>query len=180
MGVVLGDEPRVQRARREMLADTSGASRNASRSLTGLWLDRANAASGAGADTLRAATEDAMRDGAFLFSAEAIDRLVIARALRRRGTPAEAERYLMWTDAATNVTRSMAPRIALSPLVSYERGVALDEAGDRKAAAYRLRRFLDEYDQPPPAHRGLVEDAQKRLAAMETKDAPRAQPVAPR
>jgi len=30
----------------------------------------------------------------------------------------------------------------------------------------------DAYDQPPPAHRGLVEDAKKRLATLEKTDAP--------
>ena len=120
-----------------------------------------------------------MRDGAFLLSVEAIDRLLVARALRRRGTPADAERYLMWVDASTNISRQYSVE-PFTPLVDYERGVALDEAGDRSAAAYRLRRFLETYDQSPPAHRALVEDAKQRLARLEKTDATQRRVVAPR
>ena len=121
-----------------------------------------------------------MRDGGFLASEEGIDRLMVARALRRRGDPRRVERYLMWTDAATNVARDISAKTPISPLVQYERGVALEEAGDRDGAAYRLRRFLISYDQPPPAHRGLVEDAKKRLAALSKTDSPARNAVAPR
>ena len=38
---------------------------------------------------------------------------------------------------------------------------------------------LEAYDQPPAAHRGLVDDARKRLATLERTDAP-ASAVAPR
>jgi hypothetical protein len=90
------------------------------------------------------------------------------------------ERYLMWTDASINVPRDASAKTPLSPLVQYERGVALEEAGDREGAAYRLHRFLVSYDQPPAAHRGLVEDAKKRLALLEKTDAPARRAVAPR
>ena len=78
----------------------------------------------------------------------------------------------MWSDAATNAMRQMTVQFALGSLLNYERGVAFDEAGNRKAAAFRLRRFVDEYDQPPIAHRVLVEDAKRRLATLEKTDAP--------
>ena len=113
-----------------------------------------------------------MRTGGPLPSVLAIDRLVVARALRRRGTPADAERYLMWPDAASNVVRNMTVRHALGSLVDYERGVAHDEAGDRRAAVFRLRRFVEAYDQPPAAHRPLVDDARRRLTQLEKTDAP--------
>ena len=170
LGVMRGDTARVQRARRELAADTSARSRNAVRSLAGLWLSRSD--QDAGADSLRASSEDGMRTGGPLPSVLAIDRLVVARALRRRGTPADAERYLMWPDAASNVVRNMTVRHALGSLVDYERGVAHDEAGDRRAAVFRLRRFVEAYDQPPAAHRPLVDDARRRLTQLEKTDAP--------
>ena len=154
VGTLLDDDARVERARKALLADTSIAAHLSS--------------------------EEAMRSGGFLVSAEAVDRLVIARALRRRGTPAEAERYLMWTDASIHVPRNYSVKIPLTPLVHYERALALEESGDRVAAAYRLRRFLTAYDQPPAAHRALVEDAKRRLAQLEKTDAPALKTVAPR
>ena len=178
LGVMHGDSARVQRARRELTADTLDLARNAARSLAGLWLSRSNRE--AGADSLRASSEEAMRAGGAMVSVLAIDRLLVARALRRRNTPAEAERYLMWPDASTNVVRNTTVRFAISPLVSYERGVALDEAGSRQRAAFQLRRFLNAYDQPPPAHRALVEDARRRLAQLEQADAPARRSVEPR
>jgi len=178
LGVMHGDSARVQRARRELTADTLDLARNAARSLAGLWLSRSNRE--AGADSLRASSEEAMRAGGAMVSVLAIDRLLVARALRRRNTPAEAERYLMWPDASTNVVRNTTVRFAISPLVSYERGVAFDEAGSRQRAAFQLRRFLNAYDQPPPAHRALVEDARRRLAQLEQADAPARRSVEPR
>ena len=82
VGILLGDEPRVQRARQALLADTSATARRSTRSLSGLWLSRTNAE--AGADSLLATSEDGMRGGGFLLGAEGIDRLIVARALRRR------------------------------------------------------------------------------------------------
>jgi TolB-like protein len=168
LGVMRDDSVRVSRARRELAVDTVPIARNATRSLAGLWLARTNP--DAGADTLRASSDEAMRAGGALASALAIDRLVVARVLRKRGVPADAERYLMWTDAATNAMRNMTLQFALGSLVNYERGVAFDEAGNRKAAVFRLRRFVDSYDEPPRAHRALVDDAKRRLARLEKTD----------
>jgi hypothetical protein len=44
---------------------------------------------------------------------------------------------------------------------------------------YSLRNFLRSYDMPPAAHRGLVEDAKKRVARLEATDAA-AQKAGPR
>ena len=178
LGVMLDDSARVTRARRELATDTVVIARNASRSLVGLWLWRSK--QDAGADTLRASSDEAMRDGNALSSVWATDRLVVGRALRKRGAPAEAERYLMWSDASVNTARDITVQFALGSLVNYERGVALDEAGNRQDAVFRLRRFLDAYDQPPPAHRALVEDAKRRLARLEKTDAPAQRTAAPR
>ena len=178
LGVMRGDAARVQRVRHELAADTSVRSTNAARSLAGLWLSRTDP--DAGADSLRASSEDAMRTGGVLVSVMAVDRLVVARALRRRGTPAEAERYLLWSDASSNVVRNATVRYSLGSLVDYERGVAHDEAGNRPATMFRLRRFLEAYDQPPPSHGALVEDARRRLAQLERTDVPVRGAVAPR
>ena len=177
VGVLVGDEPRVQRVRRSLLADTAITSRHAARSLAGLWLARTNA--DAGSDTLKAVSDLAMRGEAFLPAVEAIDRLVIARSLRRRGTPAESERYLMWIDASTPVLRNGSVKAAMAPLVNYERGVAFDEAGNRAAATFWLHRFLTMYDQPPAAHRSIVGDARNRLAQLEATDAAPRRTIAP-
>ncbi|HEV7991118.1 MAG TPA: serine/threonine-protein kinase, partial [Gemmatimonadaceae bacterium] len=168
-GVLTRNEARVQTARRAIAADTTLMAHHLARSLAGLWLTRTSA--DAGADSLKALTDESMREGAFLLSVEAIDRMVVARALRKRGQPAEVDRYLRWPDAATNVIRSMTVKYPFAPLVNYERGVALDEARNRAAAVYSLRQFVRSYDMPPAAHRGLVEDAKKRLARLEAADA---------
>ena len=170
LGIVTADAARVHGARRALLADTSAAARRSARSLDGLWLERTDL--DAAADTLRAVTEAAMREGNFPMSIEAVDRLIVARALRRRGSPADAERYLMWPDAQTNSVRNFAVKFALAPLVSYERGLALEEAGNRRAAEFQLQRFVDAYDQPLPSQRDLVSDATRRLAALRKTDAP--------
>jgi len=160
LGVMQGEEPRMRRAHRALMTDTTQRARSVARSLAGLWLARADVE--AGADSLKAVEDELMRVGGWTGSVIAIDRLAVARALRKRGQPAEVERYLMWPDASANATRNIVLKIALSPLVRYERGVAFDEAGDRRAAAYQLQRFLDAYDQPPASHRGLVDDAKRR------------------
>jgi serine/threonine-protein kinase len=170
-GVHTGSEARVQAARRALAADTSLMARHMARSLAGLWLARTNA--DAGADSLKALTDESMREGAFILGVEAIDRFVVARALRKRGQPAEVERYLMWPDAATNVFRSMTVKNTFAPLGRYERGVALVEGGARAEAVHALRKFVRSYDLPPAAHRGLVDDARKRLARLESTDGAR-------
>jgi hypothetical protein len=141
------------------------------RSLGGLWLHRENAS--AGADSLKALSDETMQSGGFSVVAAAIDRLVVARALRQRGAPAEAERYLMWPDAAVNTGRSMSV-VFIMPLVAFERGVAFEEAGQRSEAIRHLRTFLKLYDRPPPAHAGMVEEAKSRLARLENADVPSA------
>jgi serine/threonine protein kinase/tetratricopeptide (TPR) repeat protein len=177
--VNLGDEARVRRAQQELSSDTSVAFRYAKRSLTGLWLDHIK--SKAGADTLKAISDDAMRSRVALLSVEAIDRLVVARALRQRGTPAEAERYLMWPDAGINTGRAANVQNSVGPLVRYERGLALEEAGKRPDALYQLRKFVSAYDQPQPAHRALVDDAKQRIAKLEITDAaPKSKVTSPR
>lgn len=91
VGVVQGDEQRVRGAMRELSQDTLPICRHATRSLGGLWLNRTDP--NRAADTLKAVSDDVMRTVGYVLSVEAVDRLVVARGLRRRGQSAEAERY---------------------------------------------------------------------------------------
>ena len=50
-------------------------------SLAGLWLERSRP--DAAGDSLRALTDEVMRTGQYLVAAEALDRLVVARLLRK-------------------------------------------------------------------------------------------------
>jgi hypothetical protein len=172
VGVTAGDSVRVWRAVTQLLADTLTAGRlvrGVRASLVGLWQARTDLAA---ADVaLQAVSDSAMVAGGFLLPVEAVNRMVIGRALRARGVPGDAERYLMWTDAGVNADRSAATSATLGTLTEYERGIALDEAGRRDAAILHLRRFVERYDMPPPAHEALVADARERLARLETTDA---------
>ena len=165
MGVLLNDQPRVQSAAAALRADTSRVARYAVRSLEAVRLDRAGSPDAA--DSALAVSDDAMRDGGFLLTHQVLDRLIAARGLRRRGAPARAERYLMWTDAALNANRSASLQQGLLALNSYERGIALDEAGDRDGALLQLHRFVESYTMPPETHRALVDDARQRIARIE-------------
>jgi tetratricopeptide (TPR) repeat protein len=163
--VLLGDEGRVRETLAALRSDTARVARYAARSLEAVRMDRAGIAGAA--DSALAVSDDAMRIGGFLLSHQVVDRFIAARGLRRRGEPARAERYLMWSDAAVNTARSGTTVNVLLPLAAYERGMALDEAGDRAGAVYQLNRFITRYTRPPEAHRALVDDAKQRLARLE-------------
>jgi serine/threonine-protein kinase len=165
MGVLQNDQPRLQSAATALRADTSRVARYAARSLEAVRLDRAG--SPAAADSALAVSDDTMRDGGFLLTHQVLDRLIAARGLRRSGAPARAERYLMWTDAALNSGRSSSLAQSLYALNGYERGIALEEAGDRYGALLQLHRFVDGYTMPPEAHRALVDDAKRRISLIE-------------
>ena len=175
IAVSRADSARVRGVIAQLRGDTARASRVAARSLDGLWRHRSNPE--VAADSLRALTDETMRDGIQLLGIEAIDRLVVARSLRQRGAPADAERYLMWLDAGVNAAQSMSVRALTYPLVTYERAVALDEAGQDEAAAVQFRRVLSALDQPPEVHRSVVEDTKRRLALIEPVDAAAQRPV---
>lgn len=170
VGVAQGDDARVRAAVHEISSIETAAARHAARSLTGLRL--AHTDPDAGADSVKAVSDQAMHAGGFLLPVEAVNRFVVARALRRRGAPAEAERYLMFVDAGVNTASDVSVTMGLASLVAYERGVALDDAGNRTAAARHLRAFVDDYDQPLPAFAALVDDARQRLARLEPGDTP--------
>ena len=175
IGVAGGDSARVHTVIAQLKGDTARTSGVAARSLDGLWRNRANP--DAAADSLRALTEETIRDGIGLLGIEAVNRLVVARSLRQRGSPREAERYLMWVDAGVNSPANMSVRALTYPFAVYERGVALDEAGEDEAAAYQLRRVLTALDMPPEVHQSIVDDTKRRLSLIEQTDAPPRQPV---
>ena len=58
------------------------------------------------------------------------------------------------------------------PLIAYERGLALDEAGQSEAAAYQLRRVIQILDAPVEKHRTILADAKQKLERIEKGDAP--------
>ncbi len=175
IGNALGDEPRVRSVVSRLRADRAPLAATAARSLDALWRYRTNEQEGA--DSLRAISDDVMHSGGSFMAMEALDRLLVARALRKRGQPADVERYLMWPDAAPNLPRSSSVTIAMTPLVAYERGVALEEAGQREAAAYQYRRVLRTLDKPPEGLRYVLDDAKSRLAKIEQTDVPAAKTV---
>ena len=170
IGVAQKDSARVRSAITQLRTDTAAEARTAERSLAGLWLHARQQPGGA--DSLRAVSDQAMRDGKSIAAIEAVDRLVVARALRQRGAPADAERYLMWVDAAVNNPRSSSVFAFMYPLISYERGLAFDEAGQLEAAAYQLRRVLQILDAPMDKHQIVLDDARNRLERIEKSDAP--------
>jgi hypothetical protein len=169
VATTLGEASRVQSAIRDLTADTLNTSRHLARSLAGLWLHRSDP--DAAGDSLQAVSDETMRQGGFSLTATVLDRFVVARSLRKAGQAAEVERYLMWPDAAVNTARSISATF-VRPLVSFERGVAFEEAGNRERAAYYLRRFVRAYVNPPSAHRAMVDDAKARLARLESSDTP--------
>lgn len=168
IGLTRGDAARVQRVLRELTADTGRVARATTRTLSALWLERSSP--DAAADSLRAVSDDVMENGGLLMPAAAVGRFVVGRALRRRGTPALADKYLMWSEGYTTTPRNATTHYALYSLVAYERGVAQDEAGDKTGAVWHLQQFVDRYTNPPDAHRPLIEDAKKRLKRL-TADA---------
>ncbi|MES2523243.1 MAG: serine/threonine-protein kinase [Gemmatimonadota bacterium] len=172
MGIVLGDEQRVRAAVSALAEDTLLLNRHTGRSLTGLWLHRSDP--DAAGDSLRAVTDDVMRTGQYVVAAEALNRLVIARLLRKRDQPSKVERYLMWPDGGMNSPAAFSVSMAVGPVTAYERASAAEAAGDRAAAIRHYRTFVERYDQPPPAHRAMVDDGKQRLAALLRTDASKA------
>ena len=175
IGVSRGDSVRLRSVIAQLENDTARAARVAVRSLDGLWLHRSNP--DAAADSLRALSEESMREGIGILGIEAVDRLVVARSLRQRGMAREAERYMMWLDAGVTAPQALSIRALLYPLATYERAVALDDAGEDEAAAYQFRRVLASLDQPPEAHRSVIDDTKRRLALIEQADVPTPRPV---
>ena len=78
----------------------------------------------------------------------------------------------MWVDAAVNTPRSASVQAFMYPLIAYERGLALEEAGQSEAAAYQLRRVVQILDEPVEKHRAILDDARLKLERLGKGDAP--------
>ena len=155
------DSARLVRAA-QSIADTSQVGRALPRSLRALWRERR----GAGADSLMALEDEAMRTAATFSSALPVHRLLIGRALVRANQPARAEHYLQWTDALVTSLRPVAVQAAFGALNSYQRGLAFEAAGDKRRAAIMYQRLLHTVDRPPPAYKPQLDDARSRLAKL--------------
>jgi hypothetical protein len=96
-----------------------------------------------------------------------LDRLAAARWLSESGEPARAAALLRWCDAIPTIGYFEiidATRI-LAGLAMFERARIEVAEGQLSSSREHFRRFLAEYDLPPPAHRWMVETARSALQA---------------
>ena len=79
--------------------------------------------------------------GAWLeaLDAEALDRLVVARLLRKRGEASSVEHYRMWPDGGLNSPSAFSVQMALVATTTYERASAFEAVCDRASAIGRRR-----------------------------------------
>ena len=118
------------------------------------------------AGRLQALDDAGIAGGGYASLTLPVHRLAIARDLVRRGQAARAEYYLQWPDAVLTGARSSAVSVLFGPLVSYERALAAEAAGNRSRAIVNFQLFLGMTDAPDPALRPLVENARARLARL--------------
>lgn len=177
MAIVEGDEPRMQRMITELRQEVDPDAGHAARSLHALWQVKQGAPGAA--DSVRAISDAMMQGGNYVFAAEVVNRFVIARALRTRGQPGDVERYLMWIDAVWTSTQAVGLTLALGPTVMFERGMALEEAGDHAGAVFQLTPFLKALDQPPASQREMIAEARRVVGGTVGRDAPAQQRLKP-
>ncbi len=177
LAVVTADASGVDRARGALRKESSPVAAHAAASLRAEWLVK-EGAEGA-ADSVRAISDAMMREGKYLLAAEIVNRFVIARALRNRGQPAEVERYLMWIDAQFNTPRTWGLRFALGPLVQFERGMALEEAGNHADAVLQLSRFLATVDPSTTGQQAIIAEARRVVSEQVGADSAPKKGLAP-
>jgi hypothetical protein len=98
-----------------------------------------------------------------------VDRLAAARWLSEAGEQDHAARLLRWCEAMPSqkwFEILQATRV-LGGVTTFERGQVEAAAGRAASAQAFYRRFLADYDMPPPAHRWMVEAAQSALRQAE-------------
>jgi hypothetical protein len=177
VGVLTGNAARYDSARQRLMADSTPVALHTATSLSAFWDYRTN--QDRATNSIESLTEEVMREGRYVFPAEALGRLLIVRKLRKQNKPQLAERYLMWGDGALNLPSAISTYAALGPITTYERASALDAAGKQAEARDRYREFLQLFDKPTSKHRDMVETAKARLAALEATDVRQTKPVPP-
>lgn len=168
LAVLREDDRALDRIVAALRGDEHPAARQVAASLRAQWLVRKGVAGAA--DSVRAVSDAVIGGGAGLFTAEVVNRFVIARALRSRGQPEAVERYLLWNDALYNSPRTFTLRLALAPLVQFERGMALEEAGNHSAAVLQLSRFVEDRDRPSAGEREMLAEAQRVIGGVPDTD----------
>ncbi len=144
------------------ITDTANGTRHMVRGLRALWRERRTKL----VDSLIAVDDDGMAQGLANSTAMPLHRVAIGRALTAAGDPRRAEYYMQWTDGMPTTARLVLIEESTANMLSYERGLAAEAAGDRRAAILHLQRFVGWVDRPGPALQQQVADAKQRLARL--------------
>jgi hypothetical protein len=147
------------------LTDTSTQRQDIDRGLRALWREKTTGS----VDSLIAHDDYTMQMQRTFLSTVALSRLAIGRSLTLAGDPRRAEHYLQWTDGRLASRRAAQILRTMTPYTAYQRGVAAEAAGDRRAAILHLRRFVELVDRPPAGIADQVADAKARLARLIAK-----------
>jgi serine/threonine-protein kinase len=144
------------------LTDTSTQRQIIARGLRALWRERTTGM----VDSLIAHDDYTMQARRTFLSTVALSRLAIGRSLTLAGDPRRAEHYLQWTDSRIPSRRASQIQRTMTGYTAYQRGIAAEAAGDRRAAILHLRQFVELVDLPPPAIEDQIADAKARLARL--------------
>lgn len=161
LAIVAQDSTRFSAAVRA-LSDTSAQRQTIARGLRALWREKTTGA----VDSLAAHDDYTMRTEQTFLPTVSLSRLAIGRSLTLAGDPQRAEHYLQWTDGRLPSRRSTQVLRMVMPYLSYQRGIAAEASGDRRAAILHLRRFVDQVDRPPASLVDQITDARARLARL--------------
>lgn len=96
------------------------------------------------------------------------NRLAAAEWLQNAGDTSQAARLLTWHEAVlwSDFYRSAMVNKTVEPLVLLQRARIDDALGRTDRAIGHYLEFLDRYDRPVAAHRGLVEEARRALSRL--------------
>jgi hypothetical protein len=92
-----------------------------------------------------------------------VNRLAAARWLLMEGDTLTAERLLRWTDG---YYRGAPVARRYHPFALYHLAAIAEARGDTSRARRAYQGFLERYDMPPEAHRGMVEAARAALRRL--------------
>ena len=96
----------------------------------------------------------------------AVDRIAAARWLVDARDLDQAARLLALGDGAYFIHPSVTYSTMVSGLIARERGRIEERLGHAGAAREFYQEFLRRYDRPTPSHRGIVEEAKTKVAAL--------------